>query len=205
MNTASSDRYTRLVGLLKVLFPLIALALLSTLFLLSRSVDPETQIPFADTEIQERLRDQQITAPFFSGTTSSGDEIAFSAEKLTTPDGGTGANMAQDVRAELTLSDGALITVDADETTYDVAADRVELVGQVVIETSTGYTLRTDRIVAQMSSLNVESPGPVTGTAPEGTLDAGTMTLLRQEGQSAAHLIFTNGVRMVYTPKPVKE
>lgn len=205
MRAGSSDRYTRLVGLLKVLFPLIALGLLSTLFLLSRSVDPETQIPFADTEIQERLRDQQITAPFFSGTTVNGDEISFSAAKVTTPDGSTGGNMALDARAELTLVDGTVITVDANETTFDIAADRVELTGDVVFETSAGYVLKTDRITAAMSSLNVTSPGAVSGTAPDGTLNAGAMTLSKPDADGAAQLIFTNGVTMVYSPKRMKE
>lgn len=79
------DRHSRVVSWLKVLFPLIALALLSTLFLLSRAIEPQAVIPFADKEVQERLRDQQITGPFYSGTTADGDLISFSAEKLTTP------------------------------------------------------------------------------------------------------------------------
>ena len=58
------DRHSRVVSWLKVLFPLIALALLSTLFLLSRAIEPQAVIPFADNEVQERLRDQHITGPF---------------------------------------------------------------------------------------------------------------------------------------------
>ena len=66
------DRYTRLISWLKVLFPLAALGLLSTLFLLSRAIDPGQAIPFAEKEVQDRLRDQQITGPFFTGATSEG-------------------------------------------------------------------------------------------------------------------------------------
>ena len=42
---------TRTVRWLRVLLPLAALAMLSTLFLFSRGGDSESQIPYADVEI----------------------------------------------------------------------------------------------------------------------------------------------------------
>ncbi len=93
------DRYTRLISWLKVLFPLAALGLLSTLFLLSRAIDPGQAIPFAEKEVQDRLRDQQITGPFFTGATSEGDELSFYADVLTRPVGQTGMNHAENLRA----------------------------------------------------------------------------------------------------------
>ena len=53
------DRYSRMIVWLKVLLPLMALALLSTLFLLSRNVDPLASIPFAQAEIDERLKEKK--------------------------------------------------------------------------------------------------------------------------------------------------
>ena len=117
------DRHSRVVSWLKVLFPLIALALLSTLFLLSRAIEPQAVIPFADKEVQERLRDQQITGPFYSGTTADGDLISFSAEKLTTPGGETGTNEAQDIEATLDLQGGAKITLRSSSGRFDTGAE----------------------------------------------------------------------------------
>ena len=205
MTTVASDRHTRLIGWLKVVFPLTALALLSTLFLLSRTIDPETQIPFADKEIQERLRDQQVTGPFFSGTTADGDQISFSAKKLTTPNGNTGANKAEDVRADLALAGGTHITITADTTTFDIAADMVELAGSVNITTTTGFELTSELLTSDMSSLNVVSPGTVRGKAPVGDLTAGTMTLKKRPDGDDAQLVFTNGVKLIYSPKEPKE
>ena len=42
------DRYSRMIAFLKVLLPLMALALLSTLFLLSQNTEPMASIPFAE-------------------------------------------------------------------------------------------------------------------------------------------------------------
>ena len=75
------DRYSRVVSYLKVALPLAALALLSTLFLISRTINTDPSIPFADFELENRLRGQQVTAPFFTGTTATGQEITIAATK----------------------------------------------------------------------------------------------------------------------------
>ena len=201
----ASDRYSRLIAWLKVLFPLMALALLSTLFLLSRVIDPEAQIPFAEKEIQDRLRDQQVTGPFFTGTTADGDQIMFSAEKLTTPEGQTGANEAEEIKTVLDLANGNQITLTAMRASFDLAKDHAELKGDVRIETSTGYRISSAFLTSAMSTLDLESPGPVVGYAPGGTLKAGRMTLTAAKGDARTQLIFTNGVKLVYTPKSSEE
>lgn len=196
-----TDRYSRMVSWLKVVLPLLALALLSTLFLLSRVIDPETVIPFAEKEIQDRLRDQQVTGPFFSGTSADGDQISFTAEKLTTPQGQPGANEAQDVVVVIEMAQGAVFSLRAARTRFDMAQDLAELEGAVALNTSTGYRIESDRLDARMSELNILSPGPVTATGPFGTLDAGSMMLTSKPAGEPAQLIFQNGVKLIYDPK----
>ncbi len=194
------DRYSRMVAWLKVVLPLAALALLSTLFLLSRDSNPETAIPFADKEIQDRLRDQQVTGPFFSGTTPDGDQISFSAVKLTTPGGQTGANEAEKVLLRAELSSGMRVLITADRAQIDIASDLAALRGGVEMTTSTGYVLSTPTLTSQMTSLEIIAPEPVTGTSPIGTLDAGSMTLTLPQQGANAQLLFKNGVKLVYSP-----
>lgn len=205
MIVVQADRHSRMVSLLKVLFPLLALALLSTLFLLSRVIDPETVIPFADKEIQDRLRDQQVTGPFFSGTTANGDQISFSAEKLTTPQNEVGANRAEAVRVVMNLAGGAVITLQANIAHFEMPKDRAELEGDVVIETSTDYMIQSDRLTTQMTLFDVRSPGPVSARSPMGTLHAGSMTISSPKPGEPAQLIFKNGVKLIYDPKLVEE
>lgn len=200
-----TDRYTRLVNWLKVLLPLTALALLSTLFLLSRGIDPDAAIPFADKEIQDRLRDQVVTGPFYYGTTARGDEIAFSAESLTTPQGEIGANKAEKVDVVMDLASGTQISLKADVGRFDVAEDTADLAGHVIINTSTGYEVTSARMIAMMSRLNVRSPGPVQSVGPLGTLNAGGMVLDTPTKDAGAQLVFTNGVKLIYNPKQDEE
>jgi len=196
-----ADRYTRLVSWLKVVFPLMALALLSTLFLLSRVIDPEAVIPFADKEIQDRLKGQQVTGPFYTGTTADGDKIAFAAQSLTTSKTERGVNRARNVDVEIDLAGGTQITLNAVEGFFNLAQDNVDLEGDVIVTTSTGYRINSDLLSAQMTGLNLKSPGPVDATGPIGTLNAGSMTLTSQAEGGPAQLVFTNGVKLVYTPK----
>ncbi len=200
-----ADSYSKWVSWLKVLLPLAALALLSTLFLLSRTIDPETVIPFADKELQDRMRNQQVTGPFFSGTTADGDLISFSAETLKTPDGQTGSNQAKDVKVDVTIQGGAKITVLADMSEFDITNDHAELSGDVVITTSTQYRIISDKLSSQLSALNLQSPGPVEATSPAGNLSAGSMVMTSSAEGKPAQLIFTNGVKLIYTPKQVEE
>jgi lipopolysaccharide export system protein LptC len=201
----ASDRYSRLISWLKVLFPLAALAILSTLFLLSRAIDPDAQIPFADKEIQDRLRDQQVTGPFFTGTTADGDQIMFSAEKLTTPEGQTGSNEAENIKTVVDLAQGDTVTLTAQRARFDLARDHAELTGEVLITTTSGYRVTSDLLTSAISSLSVNSPGRVSGETPAGTLDAGSMTLSVPQKGAGAQLVFTNGVKLVYTPQQSKK
>jgi len=200
-----ADRYSKMVLWLKVLLPLMALALLSTLFLLSRKVDPELAIPFADKEIQDRLRDQIVTGPFYFGTTADGDQVAFSADTLTTPPDNAGTNRAHGVNVVMDLASGAQVTLSSDIGLFDIAGNLADLQGHVVITTSTGYRVESDQMLARLSTLDVRSPGPVHSVGPPGTLVAGQMVLSSGGQDGAAQLVFTNGVKLVYTPKQDKE
>ena len=54
---------TRIVRWLRVLLPLVALAMLSTMFLFSRGSDVESRIPYAEVDAQAAARDNRIVAP----------------------------------------------------------------------------------------------------------------------------------------------
>lgn len=193
------DRYSRTVAWLKVALPLAALALLSTLFLLSRDMDPGQAIPFADKEVQDRLRDQQITAPFFSGSTADGDQLSFSAVKITTPEGQIGTNQAENIVARIILADGPEVTILSDLAQFNIAEDLAMLEGNVRLKSSNGYKIQTHALHSEMSSLRITAPENVQADSPFGQINAGGMTLQLAENGSAAQMVFTNGVKLVYT------
>ena len=194
------DRYSRMIAFLKVLLPLMALALLSTLFLLSQNTEPMASIPFAEAEVNERMRDQQITGPFFSGSTEQGDQISFSAGKIGVADG-NGRVTANDISAQIDLSSGARLVFFADLGEVDIANDTSILSGKVLITTSNGYKINSERLVSAMTSLNMESPDKIIAEGPLGTFSAGSMRLTFSEKTKFTQMIFTNAVKLIYDPK----
>ena len=199
------DRYSQMVMWLKVALPLIALGILSTLFLVSRAVDTPTAIPFADTEVQERLTNQQVTGPFFSGMSANGDEISFVAETLTTPNGRTGANRAETVDVRVDYANGLQLLVTADWADIDVGKDTSELTGDVVVTASNGYVIRSDLLNMRMTQMEMTSPDRITATTPVGDLEAGAMHLTTPDGAAGSQLLFTGGVKLLYQSQPSKE
>lgn len=197
------DWYSKLVATLKVLLPLIALALLSTLFLLSRTIDPVSTIPFAEEDVRDRMEQQQITGPFFSGATEAGDSLSFAAAKLTTS--ADNRNEATDVTAKVDMVGGTHIDLVADTARLDLIASKMDLSGNVVITTSTGFKIASDVLMANLETATLTSPGQVQAQSGFGDLTAGQMILSGSRAGGPSQLVFTNGVKLVYDPKQTDE
>jgi hypothetical protein len=78
----TDNLHSALVAWLKILLPLAALAVLSTLFMVSRSVDPADAIPYAQVDIEDRLRDPRLTDAIFAGMTQDGTAVSWSGGHL---------------------------------------------------------------------------------------------------------------------------
>jgi len=198
------DSYSRFVAYLKVILPLAAVALLSMLFLLSRSLEPTATLPFARHEVEERVRGQQITAPFYSSTTDSGDEITVSA-RLARPTGSGGLAEAEALNAKVTLVKGGQIELRSELGTIDPDTDEASFSGAVETTTSTGYTVRTDRLDTTIGDFRASTPGEVRATGPVGRLTAGRMEIGAKNPGGATHMLFKNGVKLIYDPKKSPE
>lgn len=195
---ARLDRHSRLVAWLKIVLPLIALAILSTLFLLSRRIDPQDAIPFAEVDVQDRAREPRLTAPAYSGTTRDGAALTVTAAEAR-PDAGGGAS-AQRLVARLVAPGGQVTEVTADRADLSEGAGDLVLTGAVTVTTSTGYRIATPRVTAALDRTLVTGDGPVTATGPLGELTAGGLRLTA-EGPDASHvLVFNAGVKLIYRP-----
>lgn len=195
----SGDPYSRLVNILKIALPLVALGILSTLFLLSGRIEPGSTIPFAEGEITERVQGQQVTGPVFAGVTDAGDRLSVRAKQLKT--GASGANAAKTLTARMELAGGGSIVMVADEATFLLDKDTASMVGNVIIDSSTGYRMISDRVDTLLSKVDVTSPGEVRATGPAGRLTSGALRIAAEEGSDTVQLLFSDGVKLIYDPK----
>lgn len=197
LGTMTDNFHSRLVGFLKITLPLAALALLSTLFLLSRQIDPDAAIPYAEVDIAERVREPRVTLPAWAGVTSDGAALTVAAEEAR-PAAQDGDATARGVRALLDLRRGGKAELVAAEGRIDRAASQLLLSGDVVISSTTGWRIATDRLAVALDRTRIEAPGAVTATGPAGDLTAGSMLLSATSVPGDYAMVFNGGVRLVY-------
>jgi lipopolysaccharide export system protein LptC len=193
------DTHSRVVGLAKIALPLLALAILSTLFLFARTIDPNDAIPYADVDVAERAREPRLTAPTYAGVTSDGAALTLQAAEAR-PDAGAGAT-AQTLTARLDTPDGARTDLAAAMMTFDNEDGLLSLDGGVTVTTTTGYTITTDTLTARLDRTSLLAPGPVTAAAPAGTITADGMTLTQGADSATYVLVFKGRVKLLYTPQ----
>ena len=197
--------HSRLVAWMKIILPLLALGLLSTLFLISRTVDPTKNIPITSIDLEQRADDLGATNPSFAGVTNRGDQISIRADQAK-PDASDPEHlMARTVAAQLRLTSGTVIDITSNRAEMNQGTLTANLEGAVHVVTTNGYDLTTERLNTRLDRLFAETPGPVQGVAPVGTIEAGRMLLKTDDGSGAAHLLFTDGVKLLYTPQSAKE
>ena len=198
---AVADRYSRLVLWLKVALPLLALAILSTLFYVAETLDPDAAIPFAEVDVERILREQGVTKPTFGGVTADGVAISLAAESVRP--GAEDRNRLTGVvlTSRLDLPDGGRIDIASPRGIVDATAEEAILEGGARLESSTGYVVETERIVTSFANASVVAEDGITAHGPPGEITAGRMELTRNGGQEPAYrLVFKGGVRLLYQP-----
>lgn len=191
--------YSRLIAWLKILLPLGALVLLSTIFLYSRNPDPIAVIPVLSNGV-DPSQDEQVGRPFYAGTTDAGHALTLAARQARTVSDGQSGIRADDLRAVLDMDEGNRITIDATLGQMD-NNDNLLLRDGVTLHSSSGYTVRTDGLNAAIDHVAIESTGPVDAEGPGLTLSAGRLQVSEDETTTDIQLLFTDGVNLVYTPQ----
>ncbi len=202
---AAVDRYTRRVRWMKRLLPVAAAALVGAIFVAGRG--PEEPVGLLSAEEMARLSaGLRLDNPRIAGRTDGGEPY-FLAARTAAPDGPVPDRIALDAPAgEITLSDGRLLEGRAESGLLLREAGRMTFEGSVVIESSDGYRFRSERLEVLLKSREAESPGPVAGDGPRGSIEAGRMEVLSDPAAAgASRILFHDGVRVVFIPEGAAE
>lgn len=192
--------HSRVVGILKVALPLAALGILSTLFLFSDKIDPESAIPYADVDVADRLRTPRMTDAGFAGVTADGASLMLTAADAK-PDDAAGGAAARIVLGTLETSDGAKTELAAAAVVMDTAANMIELSNGVELRSSAGMVIATLGLGIATDRTFAQSRGAITATGPLGQLSAQEMQLTAQDGVPNSYVLVFNGdVRLLYQP-----
>lgn len=198
----ADNAWSRWVVLLKIVLPLIALALLSSIFLLSRTIDPTAAIPFTEVDVEDRAREPRLTAPKFSSVTSDGALVTLDAAEMRPDLAKAGSGNATDLRARMVSQTGETTDVAADRGTVDTEAGTYEMTGAVKAVLSTGYSIAAPKMAGLLNATQLDATGPVDATAPMGQITADAMQLRSDPAAPGQYLLVFNGrVRLVYEPQ----
>ncbi|MEM9250003.1 MAG: hypothetical protein AAGB05_15075 [Pseudomonadota bacterium] len=197
----SENRYSRFVATLKVLLPLAALVLLSTLFLLARVPESGLTGRFSG----QLAADGRMHASTFTTMTADGP-LTVTAQSATPRAADYAVVDLEGLAAELDVVSERGITLTA-QTGRLMRPDReATFEGAVQITTTDGFVLQTEQLRTAFDASWAESPGAIAISGPDFTLKAGTMAMVEGEnGRPAARVLFNEGVRLVYVPQPASE
>jgi lipopolysaccharide export system protein LptC len=196
---ASDNFYSNFVNWSKILLPLAALALLSTLFLFAKGRTDDSAIPYA--EIEEIARDPRLTKPHFSGLALNGNVMSISADSARLDPVRPNVTLIEHLAAQIDTTDGAHIEISAGKGEIDGTARTARLTDLVRLTTSSRYVMETTGIIADMDSGRITSTGPLEVQAPYGQLTAGGMVIETREDGPGQQIVFNNGVRLIYQPQ----
>lgn len=194
--------HSRAVIWLKILLPLAALAILSTLFLVSNAPAPEDVIPYADVDVEDLLKEPRLTDAAYAGMTKDGAALTLRAgEALPGVAGTDNAGLARDLSGLLETPDGVATRLEAGEARLDQMANQIALRGGVIFSVSSGYELQFDQADISLDRTRVSARGGVAAQGPMGSLTAQTLEIM-PAGTRPHHylMVFNGGVRLVYQP-----
>ena len=195
----ADNLYSQLVGWAKIILPLSALALLSTLFLFSRTTTEPADI--ALEEVEAIAREQRISAPEFSGVTDDGAVIVISAKSARPGASRPDTVGIDDMRLRIDNPGGSSIEVTATQGEIDGRAQVARFLGLARLATSNGYEMETNGLIANLDTGRVTSDGLLEIRTPFGQLTAGRVTFQVASENTAQEMLFTDGVRLLYTPQ----
>jgi len=199
MHFTFDDGYSALVAWLKTLLPIVALGLLSTIFLFSGKVDVTQSLPYAEHNIAEIIREQRITQPYFTGIASNGTEIALSAAYASPQVQNAHILEITDLSVVLRSTSDRMVQVTAGQGALDSTRQTAQISTDVHIAALPDFWVTTEALDMNFNQGFISAKGGFQGVTALGAITAGEMHL--QMTADDQQIVFLNDVRLVYSPK----
>ena len=194
----SEAQNTRFYAWIKIILPMLALTLLSGLFLISKKFDHNQDSTAITTEIETRAKEQGAKNSILAGMTNRGNLITIKADSAVPNENNPNLINAEGITVEIKLTSDIDITLTAANAQVDMENLTAELSGKPHMVTSSGYQTTTEEITINVKPLSAETKGEIHGEGPIGHITAGKMTLKEDEESDGAKLLFIDGVKLVY-------
>jgi lipopolysaccharide export system protein LptC len=193
------DLHSRLVAILKIGLPLLAIAMLLSLFLFPREERVGPGLIFTEADLEALGEGLRITEPVLTGATRDEDPFRFAARAVI-PDAAPPTRATiEDLDGEISFLGGQRFAVTAPVADVDFETQILEATGGVTVVSDDGYRMSAERVVIDLVAGILRAEGDVDGAGPLGTIAAETMVIAPAEtGKGRRVFSFGGGVRLVY-------
>jgi lipopolysaccharide export system protein LptC len=191
--------YSRFVTLMKMVLPVVALALVALVLVWPQLQSREGgfKLDFAQMKIGDAERLSMVN-PRYTGLDENNlpyEVTALSANQDSPKADDIGLDSP---KADMTLSDGTWIAIEAPEGNYGQKSQMLDLTGGVNLFHDSGYEFNSPTARIDLAKGNAEGHDPITGHGPFGEVEGEGFRLL-DKGKT---IIFTGKARLVLYPEP---
>lgn len=173
--------YSKLIRRMRLILPLIALAIIAILFTWP-NFDRDAIQNEADIPLQERrIGKNELLRPQFETTDKKRQPFSIYADRAIQGESNENLVILENPLASITLNSGSEITAEASQGAYEQDTQRLLLQGDVSIRHDMGYVLSTEQMHIDIDKEDVWSELDVFVEGPEGQIEAKGLKLLGQD------------------------
>jgi lipopolysaccharide export system protein LptC len=191
--TGASPRYSRFVGMMKLLLPLLALGLVVAVVIWPNELREATGFHLAYVSTNTGgAAELTMLRPRYLGTDARNRPFVVTADRATQDPKDQRLVTLVRLQADMAMADGRWFTIMADSGIYHQQRKHLRLMGAINLFSDQGYEFNATMVDIDLNSGRAVSDQPVNGQGPFGTLRADRLEV-ENFGQ---RLLFKGNVRM---------
>lgn len=193
ISAAGAARHSRIVRVLRLVLPLVAVGIVGLLVSWPRV--EERMLAPADTAAPapQAVARNELINPRFESEDSDAQPYVVTAARAVQSTANPDIVMLEKPVGDLQLEKGGKVGAVAESGAYNQQAQTLTLEGHVKLTHDDGYEMTTEKLRVDMGARTVWSDTKVTGHGPAGTLEATGVKAAMADGQ----VIFTGPARLV--------
>jgi len=206
-----AGRRTRIIRLLRIGLPLVAVGLLASVFLSGEPRVTDATLTFSEADLKAMHSGLQITSPQLSGASMAGDIYDFSASVVRPDSLDFSVADISELVGSIAYVDGPTVHITSQSAQLNLLTRNMILETGIELRTSDGYRASADRVEVDGDEAIIKALGNVSADGPLGHVEANRMEILSQGGVDNPDfgkdtvLRFDEQVRLTYNPTAQSE
>lgn len=189
----SIGAYTKLVRFLRLALPLAALAIIALLFSWPQMQDVGISAVTNSDMSDQKIARNELLKPRFESRDNKNQPYTITADSAVQSDQDPDVVILEKPMADITLTDGTWLAMEALRGAYKQDVERLLLEGKVKLFHDDGYEMVTEKMMVNVKEQVASSDVDIYGQGPVGNIRATGVDANAQDGT----LIFKGPVRLI--------